>query len=80
MVVYLRAEEAAFGCEDCHEDLVHLGHLAHELRQAEVQFLGHGIELLLVAESDDGDLAANLEGHGGFWVDGGHCGCECCFG
>jgi hypothetical protein len=68
----LRAEESPLGREHGHKDIVHLGHLTHELRQAEIQILGHGIELLFVAQSDDGHLAANLKGHSGFWVDVGH--------
>lgn len=71
----LRAEESPFAREDCDEDVVSLRHFTHELRQAEVEVLGHGIEFLLVAESDDGDFAADLKGHCGFWVHAGHDGC-----
>lgn len=59
---YLRAEEPALSGEDCDEDLVHLGYLTEELGEAEVGVLGHGVEFLLIAEGDDGDSAAHLEG------------------
>jgi hypothetical protein len=34
------------------------------LGQAEVEVLGHGVEFLFVAQGDDGDSAAYLEGNG----------------
>ncbi len=57
---YLRREEAAFGGDYGDEDAIVGGDLAHELGDAEVVVLGHGIELLGEVQSDDGDLATGL--------------------
>jgi len=69
---YLRAEEATLACEDRNKHIIAFGDLAHELGQAEVAVLGHGIELLLQVEGDDGHPAAVLNGHRRLWVSARH--------
>ena len=56
----LRAEEPAFRGQDCDEDAVVFGDLAEQLGDAEVVVLGHGIELLLKVECNDGSVAASF--------------------
>jgi len=75
---YLRAEEPSLSGEDCDEDLVHLRNLAEELGEAEVGVLGHCVEFLLIAEGDDGDSAAHLEGNDLLGIEARHGGCYFC--
>ena len=59
----LRREVSSFSCEEGDVDVIACGNLAHEVRETEVEVLGQGIEFLGEVESDDGDLAAGLEGY-----------------
>lgn len=57
-------EEATLGSEESNIDVITLGGLVEKLRDTIVKVLAHSIELLLLVESDNGNLAANLKGHG----------------
>ena len=64
----LRAEEATLASKDRNEDIIAVRDFSHQLRQAEVAILGHGIELFLEVESDDGNAATVLDRHRRLWV------------
>jgi hypothetical protein len=46
--------------------------LTEELGEAEVSVLGHGVEFLLVAQGDDSNSAAYLEGNDLLGIESGH--------
>lgn len=66
----VRAEETTLAGQDSDVDVGSVGDLAEVLGEGVVVVLGHGIELLLVVEGDDGNVAtlilAVLEGYD--WV------------
>lgn len=70
----LRAEKPSLPSDDRNYDLVHLGDLVQQLRDAEVVVLRHGVELLLAVDGDDCDFWGAWEGECYFGVDcgGGH--------
>ena len=57
----LRGEKAPLGREKGDEDLVVRGNLAQDLGELVVLALVHGVELLLVADGDNGDTAGVLD-------------------
>lgn len=66
-VVDSRGEVSAFACQDGDVDVVARSYLMHQRGQSIVQVLGHGIELLLIVERDDGYFAPGFEGNEFLW-------------
>lgn len=59
--VDLRGEESASTGENGDVDVVALRYFLQQAREAEVQVRGHGIELLLLVQGNDGNVAPVLE-------------------
>lgn len=58
---FLRREEASFTSQNSDVDVISGCNLAHKSREAVVEILSHGIELLLEIDGDDGNLAGDVE-------------------